>query len=78
MGVFLSTVGAFSTFYPDAKNIFDEQSRKKQIHRLIAKVPTIAAYAFRHSIGRPYNQPDNELSFTGNFLNMLFKMTELK
>jgi citrate synthase len=53
MGVFLSTVGAFSTFYPDAKNIFDEQSRKKQIHRLIAKVPTIAAYAFRHSIGRP-------------------------
>src|SRR5215212_425651 len=54
MGVFLSTVGAFSTFYPDAKKIFDEQSRKKQIHRLIAKVPTIAAYAFRHSIGRPY------------------------
>ena len=78
MGVFLSTVGAFSTFNPDAKQIFDEQSRKKQIHRLIAKVPTIAAYAFRHSIGRPYNQPDNELSFTGNFLNMLFRMTELK
>src|SRR5687767_12189058 len=78
MSVFLSTVGAFSTFYPDAKQIFDEQSRKKQIHRLIAKVPTIAAYAFRHSIGRPYNQPDNELSFTGNFLNMLFRMTELK
>src|SRR6187401_2541828 len=78
MGVFLSTVGAFSTFYPDAKQIFDEQSRKKQIHRLIAKVATIAAYAFRHSIGRPYNQPDNELSFTGNFLNMLFRMTELK
>src|SRR5687767_10098672 len=78
MGGFLSTVGAFSTFYPDAKQIFDEQSRKKQIHRLIAKVPTIAAYAFRHSIGRPYNQPDNDLSFTGNFLNMLFRMTELK
>src|SRR3954467_14557177 len=78
MGVFLSTVGAFSTFYPDAKQIFDEQSRKKQIHRLIAKVPTIAAYAFRHSIGRPYNNPDNDLSFSGNFLNMLFKMTELK
>ncbi len=78
MGVFLSTVGAFSTFYPDAKKIFDEQSRKKQIHRLIAKVPTIAAYAYRHSIGRPYNQPDNDLSFTGNFLNMLFRMTELK
>src|SRR6266545_7797527 len=78
MGVFLSTVGAFSTFYPDAKQIFDEQSRKKQIHRLIAKVPTIAAYAFRHSIGRAYNNPDNDLSFSGNFLNMLFKMTELK
>src|SRR5215212_5891476 len=78
MGVFLSTVGAFSTFYPDAKQIFDEQSRKKQIYRLIAKVPSIAAYAYRHSIGRPYVYPDNDLSFTGNFLNMLFKMTELK
>ena len=78
MGVFLSTVGAFSTFYPDAKQIFDEQSRKKQVHRLIAKVPTIAAYAYRHSIGRPYVYPDDDLSFTGNFLNMLFKRTELK
>ena len=78
MGVFLSTVGALSTFYPDAKQIFDEQSRKKQIHRLIAKVPTIAAFAYRHSIGRPYTQPDNDLSFAGNFLNMLFRMTEPK
>jgi citrate synthase len=78
MGVFLSTVGAFSTFYPDAKRIFEEESRKKQIHRLIAKVPTIAAYAYRHSIGRPYVYPDNDLSFTGNFLNMFFRMTELK
>jgi citrate synthase len=78
MGVFLSTVGACSAFYPDAKNIFDEQSRRKQTQRLIAKVPTIAAYAYRHSIGRPYNNPDNDLSFTGNFLNMLFRMTELK
>ena len=78
MGVFLSTVGAFSTFYPDAKKIFDERSRLKQVHRLVAKVPTIAAYAYRHSIGRPYVYPDNDLSFTGNFLNMLFKMTELK
>jgi citrate synthase len=78
MGVMISTIAAFSTFYPDAKKIFDEQSRKKQIDRLIAKVPTIAAYAFRHSIGRPYNYPDNDLSFTGNFLNMLFRMTELK
>src|SRR5438552_16574116 len=73
MSVFLSTVGAFSTLYPDAKQIFDEQSRMKQVHRLIAKVPTIAAYAFRHSIGRPYVYPDDDLSFTGNFLAMLFK-----
>jgi citrate synthase len=78
MGIFLSTVGALSTFYPDAKQIIDKASRARQTHRLIAKVPSIAAYAFRHSIGRPYVYPDNELSFTGNFLNMLFKMTELK
>jgi citrate synthase len=78
MGVFVSTVGAMSTFYPDSKQIFDEHSRLRQIHRLIAKVPTIAAYAYRHSIGRPYVYPDNDLSFPGNFLNMLFKMTELK
>jgi citrate synthase len=78
MGSFLSTVGALSTFYPDAKQIFDKTSRLKQIHRLIAKVPSIAAYAYRHSIGRPYVYPDNDLSFTGNFLSMLFKMTELK
>ncbi len=78
MGVFVSTVAALSTFYPDGKQIFDEESRLRQIHRLIAKVPTIAAYAYRHSIGRPYVYPDNDLSFTGNFLNMLFKMTELK
>jgi citrate synthase len=77
MGVFISTVGALSTFYTDGKQIFDEQSRQRQIRRLIAKVPTIAAYAYRHSIGRPYVYPDNELSFTGNFLNMLFKMTEV-
>ena len=78
MGVFISTVGALSTFYTDGKQIFDEQSRRKQVHRLIAKTPTIAAYAYRHSIGRPYVYPDNDLSFPGNFLNMLFKMTELK
>jgi citrate synthase len=78
MGVFISTVGALSTFYTDGKQIFDQGSRRRQIHRLIAKVPTIAAYAYRHSIGRPYVYPDNDLSFTGNFLNMLFKMTELK
>jgi len=78
MGIFLSTVGAMSTFYPDAKDIFSEESRKMQTLRLIAKVPSIAAYAYRHSMGLPYVYPDNDLSFTGNFLNMLFKMTELK
>jgi citrate synthase len=78
MGIFLSTVGLLSTIYPGAKKIHDEDNRRLQILRLIAKVPSIAAYAFRHSIGRPYVYPDNELSFTGNFLNMLFKMTELK
>jgi citrate synthase len=78
MAIFLSTVGAMSGFYPDAKNIFDRSSRLRQTHRLIAKVPSIAAWAYRHSIGRPYVYPDNDLSFTGNFLNMLFKMTELK
>ena len=76
MGMFLSAVGALSTFYPDAKAIFDPTSRRLQTIRLIAKVPSIAAYAFRHTIGRPYVLPDNELSYSGNFLNMLFKMTE--
>ncbi|MBI1876559.1 MAG: citrate synthase [Acidobacteria bacterium] len=78
MGIVVSTVGAMSTFYNDAKQIFDPAIRRRQVHRLIAKVPSIAAYAYRHSIGRPYVYPDNDLSFTGNFLNMLFKMTELK
>jgi citrate synthase len=78
MAIFLSIVGAMSGFYPDAKDIFNKGSRLKQMHRAIAKVPSIAAWAFRHSIGRPYVYPDNDLSFTGNFLNMLFKMTELK
>ncbi len=78
MGIFLTTVGALSTLYPDSKNIFDEKSRRTQTIRLIAKVPSIAAYAYRHSIGRPYVYPDNDLSYPGNFLNMLFKMTELK
>src|SRR5947199_663659 len=78
MAIFLSTVGAMSGFYPDAKQIFDKGARLRQTHRLIAKVPSIAAWAYRHSIGRPYVYPDNDLSFTSNFLNMLFKMTELK
>src|SRR6266545_1727737 len=78
MGMFISTVGALSTFYPDAKDIFSPESRRLQTIRLIAKVPSIAAYAFRHSIGRPFNLPDNDLGYAGNFLGMLFKMTELK
>jgi citrate synthase len=78
MGVFISMVSALSTFYPEAKNIFDEDCRLKQIHRLIAKVGTIAAFAYRHRTGLPYSYPDNDLSYTGNFLNMMFKTTELK
>jgi citrate synthase len=76
MGIFLSTVGALSTFYPDAKHVLDPANRKLQILRLVAKVPTIAAYAYRHHNGLPYVLPDNDLSYTGNFLNMLFRMTE--
>jgi citrate synthase len=78
MGMFVSTVAALSTFYPEAKNIFDPPIRRKQIYRLIAKVPTIAAFAYRHSIGMPYAYPDNDLSYTGNFLNMMYKATEVK
>src|SRR5215467_6529580 len=69
MGILLSTVGLLSTFYPAARKVQDENVRRLQTLRLIAKVPSIAAYAFRHSIGRPYVYPDNDLSFTGNFLN---------
>jgi citrate synthase len=78
MGMLISMVGALSTFYPESKNIFDRESRINQTYRLIAKMPTLAAFAYRHSIGMPYAYPDNDLSYTGNFLNMLFKMTELK
>ncbi len=78
MGMLVSTVAALSTFYPNAKNIGDSEVRQQQIYRLIGKMPTIAAYAYRHSLGLPYVYPDNELSYTGNFLNMLFKMAEVK
>jgi citrate synthase len=78
MGILVSTVGALSTFYPEAKKIFDVDSRRAQTYRLISKMPTLAAFAYRHSLGLPFSYPDNELSYTGNFLNMLFKMTELK
>ena len=76
MGIFLSTVGALSTFFPDAKQVLDPQSRRIQIARLVAKVPSIAAYAHRHSIGRPYVYPDPELSFIGNFMSMLYRGVE--
>jgi citrate synthase len=76
MGIFLSTVGALSTFYPEAKLVFDADARHDQVARLIAKVPSIAGYAYRHSIGQPYVYPDPDLSFIGNFLSMLFKKVE--
>jgi citrate synthase len=78
MGVFISTVAALSTFYPEASKITDARIRGHQIHRLIAKTPTIAAFAYRHMRGLPYSYPDNELTYPGNFLNMLFKTTEAK
>jgi len=78
MGMLVSTVAALSTFYPDAKSIFDPESQRKQTYRLIGKMPTLAAFVYRHSRGMPYAYPDNDLSYTGNFLNMLYKMTEVK
>jgi len=78
MGMLVSTVAALSTFYPDAKDIFNPLSRQKQTYRLIGKMPTLAAFAYRHSLGMPYAYPDNDLSYPGNFLNMLFKTTEAK
>ena len=78
MGMLVSTVGALSTFYPDSRNIFDGESRKLQTFRLIGKMPTIAAYCYRHRMGLPYVYPDNDLSYSGNFLNLMYKMTEPK
>ncbi|MBI4545826.1 MAG: citrate synthase [Gemmatimonadetes bacterium] len=78
MGMLVSMVAALSTFYPEASRIHDPEIRRKQIHRLIAKMPTFAAFAYRHNVGMPYAYPDNDLSYTGNFLNMMYKMTELK
>src|SRR5437763_12699001 len=77
MGMLLGSVGALSTFYPDANDIKDSENRYLQTIRLIAKMPTLAAFAFRHSHGQPYVYPDNDLAYPGNFLNMLFRMTEL-
>jgi len=78
MGMFISSVAALSSFYPASSQVFDTDVRLLQIKRLIAKVPTMAAYSYRHIMGLPYNYPDNELSYAGNFLNMIFKMTEQK
>jgi len=78
MGMLISTVAALSTFYPSAKDVHDPKARRDQIFRLIAKLPTLAAFAHRHSVGMPYAYPDNDLSYCGNFLNMMFKMTETK
>ena len=78
MGMFISTVAALSTFYPEANKVADTENRLAQIKRIIAKVPTIAAYTYRHNRGLRYVYPDNDLTYTGNFLNMMFKMTETK
>jgi citrate synthase len=76
MGKLVSMLGALSTFYPDSKNVRDPANRAIHIVKLIAKMPTLAAWAHRHSVGRPYVYPDNELSYCGNYLNMLFRMSE--
>ena len=76
MGILISTVAALSTFYPDAKDLSSAADRHLQIVRLIAKIPTLAAFAYRHSMGLPYAYPDDELSYAGNFLNMVRKMAE--
>jgi citrate synthase len=78
MGMLLGSVGALSTFYPDANQIDDPDVRFIQTIRLIAKMPTLAAFAFRHTRGQPYVYPDNDLRYAGNFLSMMYKMTELK
>jgi citrate synthase len=78
MGMLLASVGALSTFYPEASRIKDEECRYMQVIRLIAKMPTLAAFSYRHNRGMPYVYPDNDLSYPGNFLSMIYKMTELK
>jgi citrate synthase len=78
MGMLLGSVGALSTFYPDANDIKDPENRHIQTIRLIAKMPTLAAFAYRHAMGMPYVYPDNDLRYAGNFLSMMYKMTELK
>jgi citrate synthase len=78
MGMLVASVGALSTFYPNADQIHDPDIRAMQIIRLLAKMPTLAAFAFRHNMGQPYVYPDNDLDYAGNFLGMMYKMTELR
>ncbi|MEA2164637.1 MAG: citrate synthase [Thermoanaerobaculia bacterium] len=78
MGMLIAMISALGTFYPEAKNIFDEGARDRQIERLISKMITIAGFGYRHMVGMPYVYPDNRLSYPGNFLNMMFKTTELE
>ncbi|MBI3004408.1 MAG: citrate synthase [Ignavibacteriales bacterium] len=78
MGIFVSVLAALSTFYPEAKHVLDPEVRRKQVWRLIGKVPTIAAWAYRHSIGLPYVYPENDLTYPENFLSMMFKVAEAK
>jgi citrate synthase len=78
MGKLIATIAALGTFYAEAKNISDPETRKRQITRIVAKMITIAAFGYRHMMGQPYAYPDNDLSYSGNFLNMMFKTTETK
>ena len=78
MGRLIASMAALGTFYPESKDIFDPEVRAKQIHRIIAKIITVAAFNYRNTIGMPYSYPDNDLSYSGNFLNMMFRMTEVK
>ncbi|MCH8283123.1 MAG: citrate synthase [Chloroflexi bacterium] len=78
MGMLLTGIAALSTFYPDAKNVTEPDERRMQIYRTIGKIPTLAAFAYRHRLGMYYVYPDDDLSYAGNFLNMLFKMGEIK
>ncbi len=78
MGMLLASVGALSTFYPEAAAIHDAEQRYIQVIRLLAKMPTLAAFAYRHNRGMPYVYPDNDLSYAGNFLSMIYRIAELK
>jgi len=78
MGMLIAMISALGTFYPEAKNIFDQDVRKRQVERLIAKMITIAGFGYRHMVGMPYVYPDNELSYPANFLNMMYRTTELQ